>query len=44
MKVEQFVMAYKIEQDKVRVMLPKKFCDCVFVWKFSEDDAQGESC
>lgn len=25
MKVEQFVMAYKIEQDKIRAMLPKNF-------------------
>lgn len=25
MKVEQFVMAYKVEQDKIRAMLPKGF-------------------
>ena len=45
MKVELFVMAYGIEQDRIRALLPegKEFCDCEFTWRFHEEDACGRS-
>ena len=47
MKIKQFVMAYGVEQDRLRAPEPilsaKEFCDCRFRWMFSENDAGGVS-